>query len=65
MVRVCLQCSHRLPDSDDEYGACTRVLRNGRVCGSKQWAIVDAPEKPYQITKEDRRYLKSIRIAPE
>jgi len=64
MVRVCLKCEHRLPENDEPYGPCQN-RPGGELCGANEWAVIDAPFKPYRISQNDRRFLKSLRISPE
>lgn len=64
MVRVCLKCEYRMPESDEPYGPCPNRL-GAEACGANEWAVVDAPLKPYRISQTDRRFLKSLRITSE
>lgn len=63
MVRVCLKCERRIPHDDEPFGECAGGV--GDPCGSKEWAVVDVPLKEYELSANDRLFLKSIRVAPE
>jgi hypothetical protein len=50
--------------TDDEFEACANVI-DGAQCGSKEWALVPMPDADLTLTRDDRRYLRSIRIDPD
>lgn len=58
MQLVCLKCERRL-------AVHVELPEDGCPhCGAKEWAHVDVPAKAYALSEHDRRFLRSLRIAP-
>lgn len=41
------------------------ILPDCRICGPTTWRTATEPRVDYVVTHNDRRFLKSIRVAPD
>lgn len=66
MALVCLKCDNRISDEDTLVGSAQPDEGPPACkCGAKEWVYTPEPLKPYRLAKNDRDFLKSIRIKPE
>lgn len=57
---LCLNCQRLATEEEAAAGPCPQ---DG--CGARTWAYVCEPTTAYTLTRNDRRFLRSLRIVAD